>query len=143
VGSVLESIKELLAPDLMWLNTPNEARAFARVRTESIRRCVAHVWHLGGRLATMTGVEVRDGIEVHYHLCFDSDTFVITLSALAPWPDPSLESVAQDIPGALWIEREIHDILGVSFVGHPDMRRLVLPDDWPEGTYPLRKGFQA
>jgi NADH-quinone oxidoreductase subunit C len=91
----------------------------------------------------MTGIEVRDGIEVNYHVCFDGDTLVITLSALAPWPEPSLESVAQDIPGALWIEREIHDILGVSFTGHPDMRRLVLPDDWPEGVYPLRKGFEA
>jgi len=142
VGSILESIKEQLAPDLLSLNNPKETRAFARVRTESIRQSVARVWNLGGRLATMTGIEVRDGIEVHYHLCFDHDAFVITLSALAPWPEASLESVAQDIPGALWIEREIHDVLGVSFVGHPDMRRLVLPDDWPEGTYPLRKGFQ-
>lgn len=143
MGSLLGSIKERLAPDLFALSTPTEDRAFARVRAESIRHCVARVWDLGGRLATMTGIEVRDGIEVNYHLCFDKDTFVITLSALAPWPEPSLESVAQDIPGALWIEREIHDILGVSFVGHPDMRRLVLPDDWPEGIYPLRKGFEA
>ncbi len=140
MSPLLETIKERLGTDLEWLKAPLGDRAFARVRAAAIRRCVKELWDLGARLATMTGVEVRDGIEVNYHLCFDSYGFVMTLSALAPWPEPSLDSVAQDIPGARWIEREIHDVLGVSFVGHPDMRRLVLPDDWPEGVYPLRKG---
>jgi Ni,Fe-hydrogenase III component G len=46
------------------------------------------------------------------------------------------------IPGAEWIEREIHDILGIEIKHHPNMRRLVLADDWPEGVYPLRKDLK-
>jgi Ni,Fe-hydrogenase III component G len=79
---------------------------------------------------------------VNYHFCFDEDRFILTVKALAPWPDPTIESLAQDLPAALWIEREIHDLLGLSFEGHPDPRRLILPDDWPEGSYPLRRDFR-
>ncbi|MBN1425352.1 NADH-quinone oxidoreductase subunit C [Candidatus Fermentibacteria bacterium] len=143
MGHVAESIKSHVGNELLWFSMPSDTRAWAVVAPEAIRRTIAFLRESGGRLATMTGVEVRDGIEVNYHICFDHDGLVITVRALASWPEPSLESVAQDFPGALWIEREIHDVLGVSFVGHPDMRRLVLPDDWPEGNYPLRKGFQA
>lgn len=53
--------------------------------------------------------------------------------------DPSFPSVARDVPAALWIEREVKDLLGFNPVGHPDPRRLILPEDWPEGVYPLRK----
>jgi NADH-quinone oxidoreductase subunit C len=40
-------------------------------------------------------------------------------------------------------EREVHDILGVQFTGHPDLARLLLPDEWPDGVYPLRKEFRS
>jgi len=52
-----------------------------------------------------------------------------------------MDSVANVVPAANWIEREMHDLLGVNFPGHPDMRRLILDDSWPEGVYPLRKDF--
>ena len=42
----------------------------------------------------------------------------------------------------LWIEREIHEILGINFKGHPDMRKLLLPEGWPEGVYPLRRDYK-
>jgi len=51
------------------------------------------------------------------------------------------ESIAQDLPGADWYEREIHEMLGIIPRNHPNLKRLILPDDWPEGAYPLRKDF--
>jgi Ni,Fe-hydrogenase III component G len=56
--------------------------------------------------------------------------------------NPSIESITPLIPAAEWIEREIHDILGIEIKNHPNMRRLILADDWPEGVYPLRKDFK-
>ena len=41
-----------------------------------------------------------------------------------------------------WIEREISELLGIKFKNHPDMRRLLLSDEWPEGVYPLRRDYQ-
>jgi NADH-quinone oxidoreductase subunit C len=53
--------------------------------------------------------------------------------------DPVVDSMVPIWPGANWLEREIFDLFGIQFTGHPDLRRILLPDDW-EG-YPLRKDF--
>lgn len=54
---------------------------------------------------------------------------------------PSFKSVSEIWKTAEWHEREAFDLVGISFEGHPDQRRILLPDDW-EG-YPLRKDYQA
>ena len=53
--------------------------------------------------------------------------------------DPIVPSLASRWPSANWAEREIYDLFGVRFEGHPDLRRIMMPDDW-EG-YPLRKDY--
>ncbi|MHC4561381.1 MAG: NADH-quinone oxidoreductase subunit C [Planctomycetota bacterium] len=95
----------------------------------------------GSRLATATGLEVRDGIDVLYHWAVEPQGAVVTLKVLAARPDLTLDSLANVLPAANWIEREMHDLLGVNFHNHPDMRRLILDDTWPEGVHPLRKEF--
>jgi NADH-quinone oxidoreductase subunit C len=53
--------------------------------------------------------------------------------------DPSVDSLVPVWPGANWLEREIFDLFGIRFNGHPDLRRILLPEDW-EG-YPLRRDY--
>lgn len=54
------------------------------------------------------------------------------------WEFPSLAAI---LPAASWYEREIHDLFGIKPIGHPDLRPLVLHENWPNGVYPLRKDF--
>ncbi len=85
--------------------------------------------------------------EVVYHLACVGEAYVTGASAAparrlrlkvrVPDGDPQLPSVVSVYPGAGWLEREVFDLFGLSFVGHPDLRRILMPDDW-EG-YPLRK----
>ena len=95
---------------------------------------------LGCRFVIATAIDSEQYYEVLYHFSHDQTGTILTVKALIrDRKNPSVESLGQFIPGALWIEREMHDLMGIEFRNHPDMRRLILADDWPEGVYPLRK----
>jgi len=92
------------------------------------------------RFVIATGIDSDNCFEILYHYAYDPLSYVITLKAfIRDRENPSIESIAPFLPAAEWIEREIHDTLGINFKNHPNLRRLVLADDWPEGVYPLRK----
>jgi NADH-quinone oxidoreductase subunit C len=67
----------------------------------------------------------------------------IRLRLLVPVPadDPSVPSLVPVYPGANFFEREVFDLLGIIFAGHPDLTRILLPDDWV--GHPLRKDFST
>ena len=95
---------------------------------------------LGARFCTATGIDSDDCFEVLYHFSYDRTGCVITVKAfIRNRENPAIESITPFLPAAEWIEREIHDTLGINFKNHPNLRRLILADDWPKGVYPLRK----
>ncbi len=95
---------------------------------------------VGCRFVIASGIDAEDCFEVLYHFSYDQLGWVITVRAfIRDREHPSIDSITPFLPGAEWIEREIHDILGIEIKNHPNMRRLILADDWPEGVYPLRK----
>jgi Ni,Fe-hydrogenase III large subunit/Ni,Fe-hydrogenase III component G len=92
------------------------------------------------RFVIATGIDCDDCFEIIYHYAYDQIGCVVNLKAfIRDREKPSIESISPFLPAAEWVEREIHDILGIEFKNHPDMRRLLLSDDWPEGVYPMRK----
>jgi len=92
------------------------------------------------RFVISTGLDAEHCFEVLHHFADDECGCFVTVKAfIRDRESPELESITPLIPGAEWIEREIHDILGIGFKNHPNLKRLILNDDWPEGVYPLRK----
>ncbi|OIP97190.1 hypothetical protein AUK40_03675 [Candidatus Wirthbacteria bacterium CG2_30_54_11] len=88
-------------------------------------------------LSTIVGVDLGDKLAVKYLLAHKSEMLVVTVQV--PYDGPELPSITVVLPAALLYEREIHDLLGIVFTGHPNLARLVLPDDWKDGVFPLRK----
>jgi NADH-quinone oxidoreductase subunit C len=90
-------------------------------------------------LSNETGVDYKEHIEVVYHLFSYKHRHSCVLKVKLPRDDPAVETVEEIWRSANWMEREIFDLLGVTFKGHSDLRRILMPEDWP--GYPLRKDF--
>ena len=93
-------------------------------------------------LMCLSGVDYANGkLGVVYHLSSMKWQHKFTLKVIVPVENPHVRSVEEVWRTANWHEREAFDVVGIVFDGHPDLRRILLPDDW-EG-YPLRKDYQV
>ncbi len=138
VAKIIENLGDIVTET----HECNVRRGFARIDPTRVVEAARKMMAIEGtRLATCTGIDVRDGIDILYHWAIEPPGVLVTLKALAKRPELEIDSIANGLPAANWIEREMHDMLGVKFTNHPDMRRLLLDDTWPEGVYPLRKDF--
>lgn len=141
---VLARIEQALPGRIENVRKDRPNRIFIEVAPQNIVEVARTLFEtLNARLATVSGVDLRDDVEVNYHFCFDSDYCVVTVKTWAAKPDPCLPSVAPWIIGANWIEREINDLIGCRFEGHPNFERLIVADDWPENIHPLSREFQS
>jgi NADH-quinone oxidoreductase subunit C len=94
------------------------------------------------RLSTVTAVDrypVEPRFEVVYHLHSIEHNERLRLKCRLSGGNPEVESVTSVWRSADWYEREVFDLFGIRFTGHPDLRRIMLPEDW-EG-HPLRKDY--
>ena len=90
-------------------------------------------------ISTVDRFPIEPRFELNYHLLSIPRKDRIRLRVRIHAADPIAPSVIPVWPTANWLEREIFDLFGLRFEGHPDLRRMLLPDDW-EG-YPLRKDY--
>jgi len=93
-------------------------------------------------LADLTAVDrypLEPRFEVVYHLRSMKSGRRLRLKALLPGHEPHIESLVGLWPAAEMLEREVYDLFGVRFLNHPNLSRLLMPDDW-EG-HPLRKDY--
>ena len=93
-------------------------------------------------LSDVTAVDWWPGeprFEVVYHLASFEHRARLRLKARLPGENPHIRTVSGLWPAANWLEREVWDLFGIVFDGHPDLRRLLMPEDW-EG-HPLRKDY--
>ena len=93
------------------------------------------------RLGNLTAVDWKDRIEMVYHLYNMEENVKLEVKAALDSAAPVIESATALYPGAEFEEREVYDLMGVEFLGHPDLRRILMPDDYP--AHPLRKDFVA
>mgnify|MGYP001820416793 CR=1 FL=1 len=94
------------------------------------------------RFGTSTAMDLREGIGVFHHLAVNGSPLVITLKVVTPKPNPVIPSLTVRVPAAGWIEREMIELVGVTFEGHPHPDRLVKAEAFPD-TFPLRRDFDV
>jgi Ni,Fe-hydrogenase III component G len=153
---LLKTAEELTQP---WAKEPAQIKAEridVSIASADLQAVVKAIFDADwGYLSAITGLDhpaalpaavegqpeqpLQGELEVLYHFC--EGAAVLTLRVSLPYDHPEIPTVCNIIPSATLYERELIELFGVTVVGTPDTSRLVLPDDWPDGIYPLRKSF--
>jgi Ni,Fe-hydrogenase III component G len=118
----------------------NPRRIYFSVDKKDIREIAKVLFKdLGLRYITASGMDTPRGFEILYHFSFDKTGQIVSVRVLIKdKKNPEIDSLAVISPAFEWIEREMWEMLGIKFIGHPNLKRLLLAEDWPEGKYPLR-----
>jgi NADH:ubiquinone oxidoreductase subunit C len=93
------------------------------------------------RLITISAVDNTKTLELVYHLT-GPHRMVVSIAVELPRDLPVISTVSDILPPAAIYERQIHDLFGILFPGHPGLARIVLNEDWPDNEYPLRKDWK-
>lgn len=95
-----------------------------------------------GRLCIISGLDAGDHLLCLYHVASD-EGMVLNLKIRVSREEPVIQSVLPIYNGATFYEREVKDLLGIRVEGLPEGRHYPLPENWPEGQYPLRKDWKV
>ena len=140
---VLDSIRDKFSEDIVDLFDKSSKRVYIEIKPESIVRVATYIFRdLEARFHIASGVDVRSHLEILYHFSLEYLNLLISLRVKLDRDNPEIDSLAPHIKATNWIEREIHEILGINFKGHPNLKKLLLPEEWPEGVYPLRRDYK-
>jgi len=140
---ILKDIKEKFEDDICDLFDKSKTRVYIEIKPESISKVSEYIFkELGARFNIASGMDSRTHFEILYHFIIEEINLLISLRVKLDKAKPQVDSLALLFEGANWIEREMNEMLGIEFKGHPDMRRLLLSDQWPEGVYPLRCDYK-
>lgn len=162
---IVLSAEKLLAPFAVGATLRAPGRIEAVIKRENLQSVVKEfIETRWGYLSAITGLDhpwpkapkpgvqpaepaaepagpVEDRLEVLYQ--FVSGPVVATLRVSVPYHDATVPTICPIIPSATLYERELQEMFGIVVEATPDTSRLLLPDDWPAGVFPLRKSFKG
>lgn len=145
IDEVVQRLKEVLGDNFLEEGEFRGQR-FVILRKDGMREAIKLLKDLGfNHLQTLTGVDYlripnrRTRFEVVYQLYSIEKRLQLRLRVEVPEDDPDVDSIVDLFPCANFLEREVYDLLGIRFKGHPNLKRILLPENWV--GHPLRKDY--
>lgn len=122
---------------------PRDRRVVAEISPSKLVESIGALKENGmSNIGAITGLDLGDRFEIIYHLYNDVGV-LLNLKTYISREDPRIPTVTGIFPGVFLYERELMDLFGILVEGIPEGRRYPLPDDWPDGEYPLRKDWKG
>ncbi len=140
-SEILDGINAKLKGVITDSKVQRERRLVITIDSKDITEVCQTLFDMGfDHLSNVSGVEYEDRFESVYHVWSYSNNNLITVKAVLPKERPKIDSVTSIWKSADWHEREAYDLMGIKYKGHPNLTRILNPDDF-EG-HPLRKSFE-
>jgi NADH:ubiquinone oxidoreductase subunit C len=149
--TALQSAEAILQPWAINVTRPRPEQIDVQIAPENLRAAVSALrtakW---GYLSAITGLDLpakpedassENQLEAIYHICFGAA--ITNLRVKVTYSNPVIPTITDLAATAILYERELMELFGFDIDGIPVKDRLVLPDEWPVGVYPLRKSFKS
>ncbi|MDD5195347.1 MAG: NADH-quinone oxidoreductase subunit C [Candidatus Omnitrophica bacterium] len=140
---IKEEIKRRLEKNIKDWVVKNPKRIYFTIESKDLKETVKLFYQkMKLRLSTVTGIDNLTNFELIYHFSCDKTGELFNLRVfLSDRDKPEIDSLCDIFESSNWVEREIHEMLGIKFKGHPNLTHLLLDDTWPKNKYPLRKDY--
>lgn len=140
IQNIIEEIKKKFGPEILNVTEKSDTRITVDIPGNAIIKISQHLYRdLHFRFIIASALETKKGFEIYYHFSFDSTGLIMNLNVILPKEKPEIESLTVLFESANWIEREMNEILGINFLNHPNLEKLISQGNWAEGVYPYRK----
>jgi NADH-quinone oxidoreductase subunit C len=141
--SIIEKFKSKFNSDILETVMKNQKRIIITMRSDSIINVATYLFKTAGfRFIIASALHTKKGFEIHYHFSKDSAGLILNIHVILDKDNPQIESLSNMFNASNWIEREMHELLGINFLNHPNQEKLISEGNWAEGIYPLRKEFK-
>jgi formate hydrogenlyase subunit 5 len=136
---ILTVLSDKLRERILQIQTPQPEKIFVQVNAgfhrDALQILLDEDENAG--ISAITGVDLGQTIELMYHV--RTQGTIVTIRTDVPKENARIKTITDIISGADFHEREVADLFGITFEGHPNPERLILPEDWPRNLFPLRK----
>jgi Ni,Fe-hydrogenase III component G len=122
----------------------NQRRMILTIKPDSLLKIAGYLYKAAGfRFIIASALHTRRGFEIHYHFSHDQSGLILNLHVVLNHENPEIESLSNMFSASNWIEREMHELFGITFLNHPNPEKLISEGNWAEGVYPYRKEFKS
>ncbi len=140
---VIKKFKENFDSGIIEVVRKSEKRAVITIRPDAILKVGEYLYKSAGfRFIIASALHTKRGFEIHYHFSLDAIGLVLNIHVILDKVNPQIESLSNMFNASNWIEREMHELLGINFLNHPNQEKLISDGNWAEGVYPYRKEFK-
>lgn len=137
-ADIVELLKKSMVGKLIGCFVEEDKRISIEVNADDLREGISTLLRAcKTRFITLSATDKGLDIELLYH--FSIDDMLVTLHTTISKEISQVETITDIVPAAEFIEKEVSELFGISFEGHPRTTNLILPDDWPAENNPLRK----
>jgi len=137
--SEIENITKRFGEYIDQVAVRNDRRATLTIHKEKIIEIADYLFlQSDWRFIIASAMESKQGIEILYHFSNDQSGLILNVRVVLDKEKPAIESLTCLFEAASWIEREMHEILGIDFLHHPNLEKLISEGNWAEGVYPYR-----
>lgn len=140
---IIKELKGKFNGDILGEVIRSDTRASIQIRPAALPEMSRYICReLDLRFIIASALESKRGFEIYYHFSDDRTGAVLNLHVILPQEKPEIESLTPLFAAANWIEREMHELLGINFLKHPNLEKLISQGNWAEGVYPYRKDHE-